>query len=1174
MFTLNKQWTAFALIWIMIGTIYFSAFAAAQTTHRAFSGSSTGAGYTKYNTQPSWQTYYGADRIKTYWPQLGDKETCEAREDLILQVAPGGCEPMVVRSDLIAEQNVPVFCQLDAVKINPLIDIEQIRNIRFTGDRPMEIIDFGFHPARAALRTHDKLLGSPLVNNIGYVVVVLKRQPDESKLPDFVNVTITAQVDYIAGNVYGVGKADFVLEPSASEDNWEQDKLKQSFWNGRYFVRLEEVDDNFATVSVYNGDRKVITQRVEKGKTSNKVFMPGMYCRAGLEIAYDGFVSADDSARIEVSSAGGTDSFDVYKGSRFIDGRCSVSKIEIDKNGETGKVSISCSGKRIELEIKPKVSSVLEVDDETRIPTEKDGEYTVDLGKNGTYLLKANNELYKAASAGQNVLLVNANGEVQNENLGGLDRDFVLQVYNALKDFRQRGSVGLKDNREGVDKTALEWYDKAVETLEGVADDFPDVKESDADGAEIFGAEALKKGIDLSGAGKFNMEETKARLLNKYIELYGEEDLTWADAYSRELEELYSVDVSKSGDAVEVNERTWSIRLVSLNQESEKQSARFYFGNSPVEVEKDKTVDLRDSSGIVHGNLTLESVDAESVRVVTYCSEDGKTKAGTRKSYTFRLDREGQEICSIPVNLNDINAKESAKIRLLPFSEGTQTESNFTVNIGIEKRAIQLSPDKTKERIKNLNETIEKWENILDSLENVIKGMKGACFATAGILSFKNFFSGLSGEAIARQQVMNGENGWKNICKKMVEEGKYTSLEQCYVGESGKIDSDVGLYTKAIGEVNNKINEIHSKHPVDSGGLLESGAVDTDAVRSDLRNEILKECQGVGDVNLEGKKWYEGTNELGAVGVDKIVSSDNVNVGRISTDEMRRILTNCIMKKEEGLSSQMGDNIDSGMKEIALGVNSDMVLDAQFEAAKGDTKWGGVVGGSESTSSYIPGEVHKITTGEQAELGLSDIEKNQITHSIRYVSSAKEIPDTFGGGNIEAGTYIIGLQQRDAAAGTYVTSKVWKLQGDTPVAVEKPSAFLSASDLSRTIKDVDNLNYINEIAPSDRLVRYYETEPYKGMPAVVPFDVREGWYAATKQTLPIGGGIGAFDNSGRVVSFWLCNVGENNQIEIDTGCGDDLCQRIDLTTGQPLGTFPGLDTSKAPDLISKTHRTT
>src|SRR5690606_34612667 len=114
---------------------------------------------------------------------------------------------------------------------------------------PEEVAGVGFHPARAALRTNDRLLGSPLVNNVGYVVVVLKRQPVEAELPDFVNVTLSAQLEYNADNSLGVGKAQFVLD-EVNEIDWEREKYKNAFWNGRYFVKAEEIDSEFATISI------------------------------------------------------------------------------------------------------------------------------------------------------------------------------------------------------------------------------------------------------------------------------------------------------------------------------------------------------------------------------------------------------------------------------------------------------------------------------------------------------------------------------------------------------------------------------------------------------------------------------------------------------------------------------------------------------------------------------------------------------------------------------------------------------------------------------------------------------------------------------------------------------------------------------------------------------------
>ena len=63
-----------------------------------------------------------------------DRSLCEPGQDFVIQVAPFGCEPSVVRSDLLEEQNVGVFCQLAATKINPLVDVEAIEHITFGGE--------------------------------------------------------------------------------------------------------------------------------------------------------------------------------------------------------------------------------------------------------------------------------------------------------------------------------------------------------------------------------------------------------------------------------------------------------------------------------------------------------------------------------------------------------------------------------------------------------------------------------------------------------------------------------------------------------------------------------------------------------------------------------------------------------------------------------------------------------------------------------------------------------------------------------------------------------------------------------------------------------------------------------------------------------------------------------
>src|SRR3989338_6030095 len=100
---------------------------------------------------------------------------CIQGQDLILQIAPGGCRPAVVRSDLLEEQNVPVFCKIMAIQANPLIDISRIRSIRVTSAYPKGVSSISYYPPRVALGGKTVFTNSIYEDNLGYVVVVLSR---------------------------------------------------------------------------------------------------------------------------------------------------------------------------------------------------------------------------------------------------------------------------------------------------------------------------------------------------------------------------------------------------------------------------------------------------------------------------------------------------------------------------------------------------------------------------------------------------------------------------------------------------------------------------------------------------------------------------------------------------------------------------------------------------------------------------------------------------------------------------------------------------------------------------------------------------------------------------------------------------------------------------------------
>ena len=116
---INKK-ISFALLFL-IGIILFSSFTFAYVGYSS-QYTSPGAGSFGYQ-------YLGGINLapSAYW----DRQQCEAGQDFVLQIAPFGCEPTIVRSDLLEEQNVPVFCQLSATKINPLIEVEAIDYMSF-----------------------------------------------------------------------------------------------------------------------------------------------------------------------------------------------------------------------------------------------------------------------------------------------------------------------------------------------------------------------------------------------------------------------------------------------------------------------------------------------------------------------------------------------------------------------------------------------------------------------------------------------------------------------------------------------------------------------------------------------------------------------------------------------------------------------------------------------------------------------------------------------------------------------------------------------------------------------------------------------------------------------------------------------------------------------------------
>ena len=115
------------------------------------------------------------------------------------------------------------------------------------------------------------------------------------------------------------------------------------------------------------------------------------------------------------------------------------------------------------------------------------------------------------------------------------------------------------------------------------------------------------------------------------------------------------------------------------------------------------------------------------------------------------------------------------------------------------------------------------------------------------------------------------------------------------------------------------------------------------------------------------------------------------------------------------------------------------------------------------------------------------------------------------------------------------------------------------------IKKSDIKAFKNRMIDTNNIkVQYFDRAPFKGLPSLVPFDVKEGWYVKTSYVLS-GFGI-PYDQSGRAANFYICNVGENGLIEFKKSA-DDICRYYN-GFNKDLS-FPGMNLAESALLVQR-----
>ncbi|MEK6816533.1 MAG: hypothetical protein AABY09_02890, partial [Nanoarchaeota archaeon] len=112
------------------------------------------------------------------------------------------------------------------------------------------------------------------------------------------------------------------------------------------------------------------------------------------------------------------------------------------------------------------------------------------------------------------------------------------------------------------------------------------------------------------------------------------------------------------------------------------------------------------------------------------------------------------------VFLTEVNAMKFAVVSIIPGTgKPLRSVSNFTIHIPIEKRAIQLTPEKILLKINSTEKTVAKLDKIIKDFDKVLSVWKKVCIFTFLFLTIKNSFLTGTSRNEARGLVLRGRDG-------------------------------------------------------------------------------------------------------------------------------------------------------------------------------------------------------------------------------------------------------------------------------------------------------------------------------------------------------------------------------------------------------------------------------
>jgi len=197
--------------------------------------------------------------------------------------------PKVLKSSLIEEQDVNVQVLLGGVPTNPSITIPKIKNIHIlsynvtTGplknkgksnisiniSKPISSSSSSVKQVYIGTPRYYPPKGTPTYDNLGYLVIPIRRIPKEADVPDEINIEMVARIEFSVSEGLTFGEYQDVLQEQ-TETDWLKDKDSHKFFNG--YIRASQVRDKDVTFVIYDDSlHQVNSVNVNAGSSSSSL---------------------------------------------------------------------------------------------------------------------------------------------------------------------------------------------------------------------------------------------------------------------------------------------------------------------------------------------------------------------------------------------------------------------------------------------------------------------------------------------------------------------------------------------------------------------------------------------------------------------------------------------------------------------------------------------------------------------------------------------------------------------------------------------------------------------------------------------------------------------------------------------------------------------------------------